>query len=186
MKTDNKGEVITLIEAAKAGDESAFDELIDRYNPLIASLVSKYAPAGSSKADVDDFKQEALIVFCNSVMKYDTSQQSVEFGLYAKICVEHVLVSQLRKMKKRITVEPIDAALPYNDLSFVEKENIREMLKIINETLSDYEKKVWDLYISGESAEDIAKALGKDVRSINNALFRIRKKLRSVLKKHNL
>lgn len=188
MKTGNKREVTALIEAAKAGDESAFDELIDRYDPLIASLVSKYAPVGSSKADIDDFTQEALIVFCNAVMRYDTSQQSVEFGLYAKICVEHILVSQLRKIKKRIPVEPIADALPYNDpgISFVEKENVREMWKIIDATLSDYEKRVWNMYLSGESAEEIARVLSKDTRSINNALFRIRKKLRSVLKKHNL
>ena len=185
MKTGNVEEVLNLIEAAKAGDERAFDELVDKYNPLIMSLVFKYLPQGASKADFEDFRQEALIVFCNAVMRYDTTQQSVEFGLYAKICMEHILVSQLRKLKKLIPVEPIEETLPYNDpgISFVEKENVREIWKIINETLSAFEKQVWDMYLSGESCESIAATLGKDEKSISNALFRIRKKLRSVLKR---
>lgn len=185
IKTGNGQEVLRLIDAARAGNESAFDELIDKYNPLIMSLVLKYLPQGSSDADFEDFRQEALIVFCNAVMRYDTAQRSVEFGLYAKICMEHVLVSQLRKLKKVIPTEPIEETLSYGDagISFEEKETIREMWKVINETLSDYEKKVWDLYLAGESPESIAKSLGKDEKSINNALFRIRKKLRSVLGK---
>lgn len=175
---------VRLIEAARSGKESAFDKLADKYDALVMSLVVKYAPEGYS----DDFKQEALIGLFNAVMRYNTSQQSVTFGLYAKICIENALKSQLREINKRVPVEQIDSdTSDYGDPaeSFSEKENLRELWKIINENLSDFEKKVWDMYLSGETADSIAKALSKDTKSINNALFRIRKKLRSALKKHN-
>ena len=175
---------VRLIEAAKAGKESAFDELVDKYDALVMSLVVRYAPAGYT----DDFKQEALIGLFNAVMRYDTSQNSVTFGLYAKICIENSMKSQLREISKRVPVEQIDSETSdYGDPaeSFSEKENLRELWKIINENLSGFEKRVWELYLSGETAESIAKTLSKDARSINNALFRIRKKLRSALKKHN-
>ena len=60
----------------------------------------------------------------------------------------------------------------------IEAENVREILSLINKSLSEYENKVWSLHISGLKSSDIAKEMNRDVKSIDNALFRIRVKLR--------
>ena len=64
----------------------------------------------------------------------------------------------------------------------IEEESFNKLKRDIQENLSPYESRVWWLYVSGMSAADIAKKLDtKDVRSVNNAIYRIRKKLRGVL-----
>lgn len=185
---EKKDGVIGLIEKARFGNTDALDELIAKYEPLTTSLFTKYA-AGFSKEDAEDMKQEMLIAFCNAVMTYDLKQEKVEFGLYAKICMERGLVSQLRTIKRRVNTEPIpESQEPYDageDPSrlIIESESIAAMWKLIRENLSDYENRVWNLHLSGHSTANTAEILGKDVKSIDNALCRIRAKLRKALKR---
>ena len=102
-------------------------------------------PAESVVADKDDMRQEALVILCRAIMKYNLNQTDVEFGLYAKICIEHGLVSQLRALKKRQKIEQIDSEADLqsgDDLisGVIEAENIREIRSLINMNLSDYGK----------------------------------------------
>lgn len=186
MSGERKAELIGLILKARSGSESALGELIKRYDPLIASLMSKHFTAKYSEADVEDVRQELLVIFCNAVMKFDTEQSDVDFGLYAKICMERCLISQLRAIGRRVAVEQmLDDNIPHFDdpsLGVIENESIQEMHKLISNNLSEYENAVWELHLSGKSAGEIAEKLRRDVKSIDNALCRIRAKLRKALK----
>ena len=191
MGVVDKAELKRMIVAARSGSENDLKELIILYEPLIMSLLSKFSSAAISKNDIEDLHQEMLIIFCNAVMKYKLDQDDVDFGLYAKICMERGMVSQLRAAKRRSNIEQLSDDGLYPELceetdpcaGIAESEAVREMWKLINENLSDYENTVWDLHLAGHSSSDIAKELGRDVKSIDNALCRIRAKLRKVLKR---
>ena len=69
---------------------------------------------------------------------------------------------------------------PADDI--VEAENIREIYSAIKKNLSDYEYTIWHSYMLGKTAKEIGEMLGKDEKSVSNAVYRIRKKLRALLK----
>ena len=187
----SKKEITELILAVRGGDQKAFILLLEQYSPLIEASVNMFCSDGTSTNDKDDFRQEASVAFYNSVLTYDVEQSNVEFGLYAKICVCNALISQIR-IAKRIPTEmqdfsdTITANEPLDDpsLRLLEEERLSFLFKIIRNTLSKYEYKVWELYLSGCSTAEIAKRLDTDSKSISNAIYRIRVKLKDSLNKN--
>ena len=183
-----------LITHAREGSQDAFVELKRRYTPLIESQIAKHTLADMSAQDVEDLRGEATSIFGNAVCNYDCTAEGVEFGLYAKICIGNGLVSFVRSYlrRKKKTVIPLElaensAAEGSDPLqSLVDKENAQELMRTIKKSLSDYENRVWWLYVSGMSASEIALAIGEaDSRSVSNAIYRIRRKLRSKLSDQN-
>lgn len=187
----NKEEINKLILAVRGGDQAAFIELLKQYSPLIEASVNMFCSDGLSANDKDDFRQEASVAFYNSVLTYDLEQSDVELGLYAKICVCNALISQIR-IAKRIPTEVqelsdnIVSNEAHEDLSsrLLEEERLRFLFKIIRNTLSKYEYRVWELYLSGCSTSEIARQLNTDSKSISNAIYRIRVKLKETLNKN--
>jgi len=167
------------ILAVKAGDEAAFAELSREYAPLIDSMTEKYRHIQkSTRDDKDDLHHEASVAFYRAVMTYDTEQSKVTFGLYAKICIRNRMISLLRKSqseKKRAQSIAASTASPTigND---VDRE---ALLAVADGVLSDFEKTVFFMYIGGSSYRNIASSLGTTVKSVDNALFRAKSKLRN-------
>ena len=196
MEQSNQGadRVFDLICRFRAGGENAenaFDELLAQYQPLIESLVSKFSTDDRMTMPREDLRQEAAVAFYRSVRTYDLSQHDVEFGLYAKICISNTLVSKLRTKKSPIEVEALcedterstegDAQGENPVERILEQERLEGILAVIRENLSEFEYRVWNLYLSGRTAKEIGIAVGRDEKSIANAIYRIRKKLRNVL-----
>ena len=187
-RSENK-DIICLIERVRARDQVAFKEMVDRYNPLIESLVFKFYDSEISGMNRDDLRQEAILRFYNSILTYDTEQSEVEFGLYAKICISNALVSQLRIHKKHSAeqfTESLNTFIPVHDSEdpsdkVLEEERIKALYALIRKNLSGYEYRIWRLYMSGGTARDISAVVDADERSVNNAIYRIRKKLRALL-----
>ncbi len=180
MPNSTESNLNGLLSAAKAGDQAAFEELLARYSPLIESLLPAYVPP----CDTEDLRQEASIAFCRAVERFDSEQESVQFGLYAKICIRNHLISCARRMHACETVVSLeDEGDPREctDLaqSLVEEENYAALYRRIEALLSPYENRVWWLYLSGRTAKEIAELFSKDERSVQNAIYRIRKKLRA-------
>ncbi|MBQ3012674.1 MAG: hypothetical protein IJD74_03945 [Clostridia bacterium] len=191
---ENADTLIELITHAREGSQDAFVELKRRYTPLIESQIAKHTLADMSAQDVEDLRGEATSIFGNAVCNYDCTAEGVEFGLYAKICIGNGLVSFVRSYlrRKKKTVIPLElaessAAEGSDPLqSLVDKENAQELMRTIKKSLSDYENRVWWLYVSGMSASEIAATIGEaDPRSVSNAIYRIRRKLRSKLSDQN-
>lgn len=177
-----------LVLRARSNEGAAFEQLMARYRPMLESAVRRYAPEGQE----DDARQEALTGFYRAVLTFDASQPEVAFGLYAKICVTRALISHAREALRRArqTADPAEYEDYLRHLAdtssdpaqqLIDEENIRSLRSLIRENLSDYENSVWDMHTSGMSSGEIAARLGRDERSINNALYRIRRKLREAL-----
>lgn len=178
------------IEKVKEGDQTAFLELLEKYKPLLHSQVSKFTNDDLTMALYEDLLQEATLAFYNAILNYDNSQSDVEFGLYARICVYNALVSQMRVISRRKIeelTEPDSCTFDVPDSfdparNIVEEESIRDIYSVIKQNLSDYEYSIWRSYMLGKTAREIAEKLGKDEKSVANAVFRIRRKLRALLK----
>jgi DNA-directed RNA polymerase specialized sigma24 family protein len=63
----------------------------------------------------------------------------------------------------------------------LEEERVKALYSLIRKNLSPYEYRIWQLYMSGRSAKDISLVVGADEKSVGNAIYRIRKKLRALL-----
>ncbi len=185
----NSCDIKSLILAVRNGDQESFVTLLERYSPLIDSSVNRFSLDESFALYREDLRQEASLVFYNSILAYDLEQNEVEFGLFAKICIHNALVSQLRALKKRYE-EPLEK-IPEDlflvqgtddpSVRILEQERIKSLYSVIRKNLSDFEYKVWQLYISGRSAAQVALILSSSEKSITNAIYRIRKKLRALL-----
>lgn len=187
---DNKEYIKSLVIDAQGGDQNAFAKLLEVYDPLISSMVSKFRIDGMSVADEEDLRQEAVLAFYSSLVSYDPNISGVEFGLYAKVCICNRLVSQMRIMKKHFSHSVLSYELFENIAGqddpasrVVELEEERSLLRLINDNLSKYEQKVFRMYVSGMSALDMAKKLDSSEKSVSNAVYRIRKKLKNIIKK---
>ncbi len=182
-----------LIARVKSGDGEAFECLLSMYTPLIESSVSKFLVDELYSLYADDFRQEATIVFYNSILAYDMEQYNVEFGLYAKICINNALISQFRQLCKRIPErlsltrcdELFAGDLEDPSAKIVELEDLKKLYSVIRKNLSEFEYEVWCLYVVEKSSSNIGKRLGKDERSVSNAIYRIRKKLSALLREPN-
>ena len=101
-------DVNPLIQRVREGDQQAFLILLERYKPLLKSLVSKFQNDEFTRSFEEDMLQEATVVFYNAILTYDYNQTDVEFGLYARICISNALVSQMRCLNKRRAERPTE------------------------------------------------------------------------------
>ena len=170
-----------LLFAAKNGDNSAFAELTKKYAPLIDSMTEKYFRLCDGTAEgYEDLRQEGFLAFYRALLSFDCEQDKVSFGLYAKICMRNRMVSILRKSrsekKHNTKAEKLGEAVsaPQGDSM-----NIREISAAAVRLLTKYEKTVFYMYLDGKSYRDIALSLGRNEKSVDNALFRAKAKLRS-------
>ena len=173
---------------AKQGDQVAFERLLENYRPLISSLVkSAVSEFPFSDSDYEDLYQEAVILFFRALERYDANQGDVAFGLFAKICIRNGLITQAKKLQKRLNLLPLEddgsEGTPTEALGdrLVEEESYKALYESVRSSLTPYENRVWWLYLSGRTAKEIASTLGKDEKSVQNAVFRIRRKLRGVI-----
>jgi len=171
-----------LILASKSGDQVAFGELLGRYEPLIAGMTDKYfASAAAIGAEKDDIRQEAHIAFHRAVMAYDATSKEVTFGLFAKICVRNRIISYIRKLSAAARSESESEVLPSLEAEYIKKENLAEFYGIIESSLTEYEKSVLKQFIQNKSYRCIAETLGTTEKSVDNAIYRIKRKLKKLI-----
>ena len=183
----------------KSGDQTAFKEITEKYSPLVNSMVYKYyriAKESGYSADEDDFRQEAVIALYRAAMTYESENDEVTFGLYAKICIRNRLSSVLRKAEKlfeKNMYEPESYTIAYDigeDLPEVElgpeelviaQEDYKGLLDQISKILTAYERMVFDMYVEGKTYREIALLLDRSEKSVDNAIYRIKAKLRNCM-----
>lgn len=189
-KSINKNEELyKLIDLVIDGDSDAFSRIVEMYTPLLKKILNAYTTEEMSKEDIEDLGQEELIAFYRAIINFDKEQSNVEFGLYAKICVTNSMISLKRAASKKhkeslVGDEEINSITdPDGEVPkfFEMRESERELGEQIEKTLSRYENEVWAYYVNGLSSKEISKKLNSSEKSIDNAIFRIRRKLKTLL-----
>lgn len=190
-------DILTIISRVKQDDESAFAELCEKYKALTESAAHRFLPSfredgGEGEYGLDDLRQYAAVALFRAAKTYephtDGKGKAVSFGLYAKICVNNALISVLRKHRSAVkkSLKSVDDSGKKNaqpDLSdrLVLAESASEMKKKIRAVLSGYETEIFDYYISGKSVGEIAEETGRQEKSVSNALYRVKAKIKGLL-----
>ncbi len=168
-----------LITLAKNGDEGAFSELCEIYKPLIENMTDRYAARlNAIIQDKDDLRQEATVAFYRAVKTFDVSQDKVSFGLYAKICIKNRMVSLIRRANKKSALRSAGTAEPEGKRIGDRVFDFGELLAISDRILSKREKTVFSLYVGGKSYKEISELLFVSEKSVDNALFRAKSKIK--------
>ena len=187
-----------LIELIKLGDKYAIDFLIEKYKDLVNMKVSKYFMIGAEREDII---QEGMIGLFKAIQNFNSDKQN-SFKTFANLCVERQLITAI-KTSNRQKHMPLNSYLSLSasafnnsdedvDSSMIEffdshttedpldtitkKEYYKNVEDAIDKSLSDFEKKVLQRFIKGESYVSIAEKLDAPVKSVDNAIQRIRKK----------
>lgn len=193
-KFDNLDD-IELIKMTKSGDKKALNYLLNKYTEVVNMKVGKYFIVGAEKEDI---MQEGLIGLFKAIKCFDPEKQS-SFKTFANLCIERQLQTAIKSSTRQKHM-PLNSYLSLNvsaydenddtslldifDANIVEdpldmitkKEYYNFIEDRIDETLSDFEKQVLKRYTEGESYVEIAQKLDAPVKSVDNAIQRIRKK----------
>ena len=185
-----------LIEEIKENNnEEALEFLICKYKDLVNTKVGKYFMVGAER---DDIIQEGLIGLYKAIKDYKIGMQN-SFKSFANLCVERQLITAI-KTSNRQKHMPLNSYLSLNGVAYeddedsnlmdifnahqiedpldtiTKKEYYKTVESAIDKSLSTFEKQVLDRYMQGESYVQIAEKLDTPVKSIDNAIQRIRKK----------
>lgn len=182
-------EIETLLENVKNGKPLSFESIYQLYIPLIESTAHSFCKRFSlADAEADDLKQEAAIALYNAVLAYEPTK-NVTFGMYAKVCIRNRIISYIRCFHENHAPESLDdLENNFEEISFdtpeqliINKESLCNLNRRIDGTLTDFEKSVFELYVGNMSYSDMARTLSKPIKSIDNAIHRIKAKLRKLL-----
>lgn len=170
---------MNIIVQLQSGDKSAFNLLQEQYAGLLIASVSQ-SIADLPGAEFEDLMQEATLALYRAAMRYDVSQTDVTFGLFAKICIRNRLVSIARRYNKQKYIARSLKEIPLTSTQkkVARRAVFRDFEDSASELLSKFELSVYELYLDGCSIEEIAEKLGKSSKSIDNAIYRMKRKIK--------
>ncbi len=194
-KEFDKLDDVTLVKMTRQGDKKALDYLLNKYTDIVNMKAGKYFIVGAEKEDI---MQEGLIGLFKAIKSFDPEKQS-SFKTFANLCIERQLQTAIKTSMRQKHI-PLNSYLSLNISAYDEnddttlfdvfdsntiedpldtvtqKEYYKFIEERIDETLSDFEKQVLHRYTDGESYTEIANKLNAPVKSVDNAIQRIRKK----------
>ena len=182
-----------LILRYRAGEEAVLDYLLDKYKNLVRSRARAMFLAGG---ETDDLIQEGMIGLFKAVRDYETDKGTA-FRSFAALCVERQMLSAVQNSNRK-KHSPLNSSVsldadPENEIwtsgraegnpeeILIDRENAELLEGKIRDFLSPLENRVLDLYLEGYSYIDIGEKLNKPPKSVDNALRRIRGKIRENL-----
>ena len=191
-KTDEQ-----IVEIIKSGDENALTYLMEKYKELVNVKTGKYFIIGAEKEDI---VQEGLIGLFKAIKRFNPKKQS-SFKTFANICIERQLITAVKSSNRQKHI-PLNSYLSLNTAAYeneeesvelidtfdanntgedpleiiMKKEYFNEVQNSMEEVLSDFEKQVLNRFVNGESYDVIAKKIDAPIKSVDNAIQRIRKK----------
>jgi len=194
-----------LIERLRDGERDITDFIMNKYKNLVRSKAKSMYILG---ADTEDLIQEGMIGLFKAIRDYDPGRDA-SFYTFAELCISRQMYTavQASSRKKHMPLNSYISLYATNEnesgesfgeefinfLGFepvknpeqllIDKENVISLERKIEEELSTFENQVLDLYLTGMSYSQIARVLGRDEKSTDNALQRIKNKIRKVIAK---
>lgn len=193
-----------LIDRLRRGEESIMDYICDKYKNLVRSKAKSMFILG---ADSDDLIQEGMIGLFKAVRDYDMGRDA-SFYTFAELCISRQMYTAVQASKRQkhlplntyVSLDSGNSAADGDEKEglnlgelladraelspeelFLDKERVAYLEKAIEEELSDFERQVLDLYMTGMSYTQIARVLGRDEKATDNALQRLKAKIRKML-----
>ncbi|MCD8180405.1 MAG: RNA polymerase sporulation sigma factor SigH [Firmicutes bacterium] len=190
-----------LVGLAQKGDNKALEEIFSRYKNLVYSKAKSYFLAG---ADEDDIIQEGFIGLYKAVKDFDGERFPV-FKTFAGVCVKRHIITAVKAASRKKhfplnsyvsldknTYDDDSSATLLDAIAFdelqnpeailIDRERVDGMECKINKALSKLEAEVFVCYLEGMTYSEIAEKLGRDTKSVDNAVQRIRRKLENTLR----
>ena len=184
-------EALCLLVAA--GNRLAEETLVTRYNRLVRTCARPFFLFGG---DSEDLTQEGMVGLITAVREYDAGKEA-SFRTFAEICIRSRLYSVIRA-SARDKQQPLNQSLSLDDSHFdsnpltsgtnnlaqrnpedflIDREHTAALLSGVRKQLSEFEAKILGFYLDGLSCREIAKAVNKPPKSVDNAVQRIRRKV---------
>ena len=188
---------------ARDGDEAALELLMMKYKNFVRSKARSYFLIG---ADHEDIEQEGMIGLFKAIRDFRPDKLT-SFRAFAELCVTRQIITAIKTATRQKHI-PLNSYVSLNRpiydeesdrtlmdvLSEVQMAGPEELLisqedyssveNRISEVLSDLEMEVLNSYLEGKSYQEIAQDLGRHVKSIDNALQRVKRKLEKSLDIH--
>jgi len=191
----------TLVAQARGGNTSSLDLLMNRFKPLVKSKAKDYFLTGG---DLEDLIQEGMIGLYKAVLDFDP-EKGVKFAAFATLCVvrqiqtaikaasrqKHMPLNTSVSLHSEDTPETNFDKIPDNRLSNPEtlvigREAYQDIDAFIHDNLSRLEYEVLMLYMDSKTHLEIANALGENLKTVDNALQRIRRKIGKAIAERDL
>ena len=192
-----------IVQAFQWGDEEAFNVLVKKYEYLIGLKIKSYFLLGG---DREDLLQEARLGLYKAARDFKTEGKS-SFRGFADLCITRQLITAIKasaRQKHSLLNNALSLNIPKNskrleddlilmemlphprtvspEQATVEKENKREREQMLQEILSPIEKDVFALYMKGQTYMQISQNLHLSQKTVDNALYRIKKKMKTQMK----
>lgn len=191
-----------LIDRLRRGEEGIMDYICDKYKNLVRSKAKSMYILGG---DNEDLIQEGMIGLFKAVRDYDCGRDA-SFYTFADLCVSRQLYTAVQASRRKkhlplntyvslygndadheekeegeITYSLMDRTERSPEEMFIDKERVEYLEGAIDRELSPFEKQVLDLYMTGMTYSQIARVLGRDEKSTDNALQRLKSKIKKML-----
>lgn len=191
-----------LILRLRDGETTVTDFIMEKYKNLVRSKAKSMYILG---ADSEDLIQEGMIGLFKAIRDYDSGRDA-SFSTFADLCVSRQMYTAVQASRRQKhtplntyisfysagkerggneDVELVNSLVSKVDINpeelLIDKENVENLAREIEKELSPFENQVLDLYLTGMSYSQIAKVLGKDDKSTDNALSRIKSKVKKIL-----
>ena len=181
MGTEQEQDDMLPLRQAAEGDEAAFAVIVRRMAPVTRTLTARYAAPG---IEYEDLSQECMLGLLAAVRSYREGCGTT-FTTYAVTCMRNRLVSFLRRSGKRLQLEqPLDSEDELPDtaetdpmLQVQRQEEEAQLAALLRQRLTPLEYRVLLSRLSDRSYRETAERLGISVRSVDNAVQRLRRKL---------
>ena len=181
----------TLIRRLRAGESAIADYLMEKYKGLVKKKARAMFLMGG---DTDDLIQEGMIGLFKAVRDYQPDREA-SFQSFANLCIDRQIYSAIKSSNRQKhqplnTYVSLSSSETEEDLRdtyaehdnpesiLIDRENVSALENEMEKSLSSLENRVLHLYLEGNSYTEIAEILGKTPKSIDNALRRIRKKIK--------
>lgn len=171
-----------LCAKARAGDLAAEEELVLRYQREVRICARPFFLAGG---DSEDLIQEAMFGLIKAIREFDPSRDA-SFRTFADVCIRNRIRSAVTSAS-RGKHTPLNDSVPFDSIEaesgsspeelYISKEEESERMEQLNKCLSCLERQVLTLFLQGLSYQEISCHVGRSVKSVDNAVQRIRRKV---------
>ena len=194
---DNRSDE-SLLESYRRGDQGVSDYLMEKYKGLVKRKARAFYLIGG---ETDDLIQEGMIGLFKAVRDYQPDRDT-SFVTFARLCIERQIYSAIQNSNRQKNI-PLNSYIPLTqekdtdimlasldihaqspESIIISKENARFLYEMIKTRLSRMEVEVLERYLRGAGYAEIGQQMGKPAKSIDNAIQRIRKKIREYLEEN--